>query len=346
MIYLDYSATTPVNKDVLECFKKYFYTDYTDELVYLESLNIKNILSTDMDVLFTSGSTESNNWAIKGICSKYKDSGYHIITTELEHSSINETLKYLESKGFIIDYVKLKDGIVDMNDLKNLICDKTVLVTICSVNSEIGLLQPINEIGLLLKDYPNIVFHSDMTQSIGKINISFDNVDLVSFSSHKLYGIKGIGCLLKKNNISLDNILYGKKTYNYALIKSFVKALDISISQIDKNYLYVLDLNKYLKEKLSKFNNIIINSNDNCIPHILNISVLNSKPETFLHYVEMDDIYISTKSACSSNGDYSKSVYALTNDIKKSSTSVRISLSYLNSYSDIDKFISIIKEEL
>ena len=344
MKYFDYSATTPVRSEVLDEFKKYFSVIGNEELYDLEKKNISNILNTDKEIIFTSGSTESNNMAIKGILLKYNEPGYHIITTKLEHSSVKETLSFFEKKGFIIDYVDLVDGAVDLESLKNLICDKTVLVTISAVDSEVGLLQPINDIGLLLKEYPNIIFHCDMTQSIGKVNIDFSNVDLISFSSHKIYGIKGIGCLLKNKDISLIPIMYGERTYNYALIKSFVKALDISISKLDENYYYILKLNLYLREKLSSFNNIVINSNDNSVPHILNISVLNYKPETFLHFVELDDFYISTKSACSSNGDYSVSVYSLCNDMKRAKTSVRISLSYMNTYEDIDNFINFIKK--
>ena len=344
MKYFDYSATTPVRSEVLEEFKNYFNVVGSDELYDIEKENISNILETDKEIIFTSGSTESNNMAIKGVLLKYNEPGYHIITTKLEHSSVKETLSFFEKKGFIIDYVDLVDGVVDLKSLKKLICEKTVLVTICAVDSEIGLLQPINDIGLLLKEYADIVFHCDMTQSIGKVNIDFNNVDLISFSSHKIYGIKGIGCLLKNKDLFLIPIMYGERTYNYALIKSFVKALNISICNLEKNYEYILKLNLYLREKLSSFDNIVINSNHNSIPHILNISVLNYKPETFLHFVELDDFYISTKSACSSNNDYSISVYSLCNDMKRAQTSVRISLSYLNYYEDIDNFIEFIKK--
>lgn len=341
MIYFDYSATTPVSKEVINEFINNFNKN---ENIEEEKEKIKKILNTNKEIIYTSGSTESNNIAIKKIALKYKNQGYHIITTELEHSSINETLKYLEKQGFIVDYVKLNNGIVDIENLKSLINEKTILVSISSVNSEIGLLQPIEKIGLLLKEYPNIVFHCDMTQSIGKININLENIDLISFSSHKIYGMKGIGILLKNKDISLKQILYGTRTYNYGLVKSLTKALEISIKDTNNNYKKVKQLNEYLKEKLKKYKNIHINSTNNCIPHILNISIDNYKPETFLHFLEMNDIYISTKSACSKAGEHSKAVYALTQDIKKASTSVRISLSYKNNFQDIDKLISIIEK--
>ena len=343
MLYFDYSATTPVNKTVLEEFIKHSQTKYTNELVKKEKQKIQSLLKTNMDVVFTSGATESNNTAISGILNKYQTKGYHIITTKLEHSSINECLAFYEKQGFIIDYVNLIDGVVDISHLKKLITDKTILATIASVNSETGLLQPINEIGTILNKN-KITFHSDMTQSIGKINIDFSTCDMISFTSHKFFGPKGIGILLKKQNLNLIPILYGQRTYNYPLIKSFTKALEISLNNSEQ-YKHVKEINTYAKEKLKNLNNknIIINSNENCIPHILNISIKNYKPETLLHRLEMSDILISTKSACSNTNDYSKAVYALTNNIETAKTSIRISLSHLTTQQDIDKLVSLIE---
>lgn len=346
MTYLDYSATTFVDDEVLDSFSNNFDIVANDELIDKEKEKIKKLLKTNLEVLYTSGASESNNWALKGIANKYSETGYHIITTKLEHSSINGALKFLESKGFIIDYVDLVDGIVDMESLKSLITDKTILVTICSVNSEIGLLQPIDEIGKFLKDYPSIVFHSDMTQSIGKVDVSLDNVDLVSFTSHKFFGLKGVGCLLKKPEISLTPLFYGERKYNYALIKSMSVSLEKALYHIGDKYAYVSSLNQKIVNTLKNYNNVFINSNEKSIPHILNISIMGFKPEVFLHTLEMDGIYISTKSACSSANGKSDAVYALTNDEKRASTSVRISLSYKTTTEDIDKLLSIFDKVL
>ena len=342
MKYFDYSATTYVDEDVL----KSFLSNINDNDIDLsnEKSKIQTILNTDMDIIYTSGSTESNNIAIKGIAFKYFNSHKHIITTKLEHSSISEQMFYLEKNGFVIDYVNLIDGVVDIDHLKSLICDDTILVSIASVDSETGVLQPIDEIGKLLRNYPNVIFHSDMTQSIGKVKIDLSNVDMVSFSAHKFYGLKGIGCLLKRSNIDLVPLVYGNRNYNRALIKSLSVALDKAYMDFDKKYEYVLELNNYLRNKLHAFSNIIINSNTFSIPHILNISVSNFKPEVFQHSLEFYDIYISTKSACSNKNDYSKSVFALTNDIKRASTSVRISISYLTKLDDINYLIDSIKK--
>ena len=199
MIYLDYSATTPVNDEVIDTFvnvtKNYIGNPNSlhklgvdaKNLIDASTLQISKLLNVSLkEVIYTSGASESNNLAIKGVCYRYKNRGKHIITTRLEHSSITATLAYLQNNGYDIDFVKTdSNGRVDLDDLKSLIRDDTILVTIASVNSEVGVLQPIEEIGKILKDYPKIYFHSDMTQSIGKIDINLENVDMISFSAQK-----------------------------------------------------------------------------------------------------------------------------------------------------------------
>ena len=361
MIYLDYSATTKTNDEVLDTFIK-CSKEFIGNPNSLHNLGVKSksiidastsqiasLLNVKPDeIIYTSGSTESNNLAIKGICYKYKNRGKHIITTTLEHASIYSQIDYLKENGYKIDYVKLdSNGIVDLNDLDNLIRDDTILVSICSVNSEIGILQPIEEISKIVKKYPKCFFHSDMTQSIGKINIDIKDVDLVSFSAHKFYGLKGIGVLIKKDKIELTPLMHGgKSTTPYRsgtpalpLIVSTSKALRIALENIDDKYNIVKELNTYLKNELSKYNKVKINSNDKCIPHILNISILGVKPETMLHALEKYEIYISTKSACSSSNSKSEAVYSLTHDIDRANSSLRISISHLTTKEEIDTFI-------
>lgn len=362
MIYLDYSATTPVNKEVLNSFDK-CALEYignpnslhklgikSKEIIDASTNQIKKLLNLDnVDIIYTSGSSEANNLAIKGICSKYKNRGKHIITTPLEHSSIYGPINYLIDQGFEVSFVKLdSDGIVDINNLKELIRDDTILVSINAVNSEIGNLQPIEEIGELLSLYPKIYFHADLTQAIGKINIDTSNIDLFSFTAHKFYGLKGIGCLVKKDKIVIDTLIHGgKSTTIYRsgtpvtpLIVSLAKALRLALEDNDNKYNHVLELNKYLKDKLNNYDKVRINSNSKCIPHILNISILGVKPETMLHALEQDDIYISTQSACSASNTVSKAVMSVTNDIKRAESSIRISISYLTTKEEIDTFLN------
>ena len=342
MTYLDYSATTMINKEVLNEIEENLFKEATQNELQEYKQKIQKILNTNLEVNITSGSTESNNWALKGICQDNTNIKNKIITTKMEHSSINETLEYLKTKGYEVIYAPLKDGIIDIDNLEKLLTKEVSLITVASVNSETGTKQPVEKLAELSKKY-KIPFHCDMTQSIGKTNISLKNIDLISISAHKIYGPKGIGLLLKNKDLSLKNIIYGERKYNLGLTKGITKALEIAIKNLDENYKKVENLQNYLKNNLENLPNIIINQSKSSIPHILNISVLNYKPETFLHYLEQDKIYISTKSACSTTNSYSKSVYALTNNKHLAETSVRISISHLTTKEELDKVINLIK---
>ena len=359
MTYLDYSATTPVNDEVLDTFvkvsKKYIGNPNSLHKLGIESKGIIDAATKQIadlfnikenEIIYTSGASESNNTAIKGIALKYQNRGKHIITTEFEHSSIYGPLNSLQKQGFKVDFVKTNEyGLVDIDNLKELLTNETILVSIGLINSEIGIIQPIEEIGNLLKEYPKCFFHVDMTQGLGKIKLDFTNVDLASFTAHKIYGIKGIGALYKKENISIEPLINGgKSTTIYrsgtpaaALITSFSKAIRLILTDIDKNYEYINNLNNKLKKQLD-IEGVYINSNEYCVPHILNLSVMGVKPETMLHALENYDIYISTQTACST-GNISKSVYALTKDEKKATSSIRISLSHLTKEEDINYFV-------
>lgn len=361
MVYLDYSATTQTNDEVLESFlkasKKYIGNPNSLHKLGVESNNIIEKASMQIadllkakpnEIIYTSGSSESNNLAIKGICQKYSNRGKHIITTSLEHSSIYGPINYLIDNGYKVDFVKLdSNGLVDLADLEKLITDETILVTINAVNSEIGIKQPIEKIAKIVKKYPKCFFHSDMTQAIGKVDVDLTDIDLVSFSAHKFYGIKGIGVLIKNEKIEIEPLIHGgKSTTSYRsgtptlpLIISISKALRLALENLNNKYNHVNELNKYLKDNLSKYEKVKINSNDLCIPHMLNISVLGVKPETLLHALEEHEIYISTQSACSVSNAVSKAVLALTNDQERAKSSVRISLSNLTTKEEINYFL-------
>ena len=359
MVYLDYSATTFVNDEVLDSFikesKEYPGNPNSlhklgvdaKKMIDASTEQIKNILNLkNCEVIYTSGASEANNLALKGIAFKYSNRGKHIITTHLEHSSIEEPIKYLESIGYEISYAKLdSDGKVNLEYLKSIIRDDTILVSINAVNSELGIIQPIEEIGNILINYPKCYFHVDMTQAIGKIKMNLDYVDLFSFSAHKFYGIKGVGALIKKEKIIIEPIIHGGKSItNYRsgtptleLIVSMAKALRLAYLNIDTKFNHVKELNKELREYFAKYDKVKINSPSNAIPHILNISLISVKPETLLHALEQDDIYVSTKSACSSS-DISHSVLEVTHDEKCAKSSIRISISYLTTKEEINVF--------
>jgi len=367
MIYLDYSATTPPDKRVIESFDKasidYFANPNSlhDEGVKSKKLmeaavsQVASLLNVkDDEVIFTSGASESNNLAIMGVVNKYKDRGKTIITTKLEHSSIIEPLKYLEKNGYKVKYANLDNhGQVIIDDLKKLIDDDTILVSICEVNSEIGIQEDVDSIGKLLKDYPRVIFHVDGTGAIGKKHLNLENIDLYSFSAHKFYGLKGVGCLIKKESIQLEPLIHGGKSQTIyrggtpalPLITSTARALKLVLSDLDFNINYVKELNTKLKDKLKQIDGVFINSDELCIPHIINISVPKIKSETLLHALCEDEIYISTKTACSEEG-YSESVYAITNDIEKAKTSLRISLSHLTKENEIDFFVRKLEEKI
>ncbi|MBQ2408814.1 MAG: cysteine desulfurase [Bacilli bacterium] len=366
MIYLDYSATTPTSKEVLDSFNK-ASLDYignpnslhtlgvkANELINKATEQIAKLLNVKpSEIIYTSGASESNNMAIKGICEKYSNRGKHIITTHYEHSSIYGPLGYLQDKGYEVDFVtENSDGTVNLENLKSLIRDDTILVSVCAINSEIGIKQPINEIGKIIKEKNNKCFyHVDATQAISKINVDLSNIDLVSFSAHKFFGIKGIGGLIKKEKIMLEPLIHGGKsttifrsgTPQLPLIVSTSKALRIALENLDEKYNYVKELNDYLKENLSKLENVYINSNDICIPHMLNISVVGIKPETFLHALEKYEVYISTQTACSSEKAISQSVLSLTQDEERAKSSLRISLSYKTTKEELEEFLKIFK---
>ena len=363
MIYLDYSATTPVNKDVLDSFVKaslefpgnsnslHTLGVRCNRLIESATKQIADIFKIkETEIIYTSGSSESNNLAIKGVCMKYKNRGKHIITTHYEHSSIYGPLSYLQSEGFEVDFVDSDEfGLVDLKHLESLIREDTILVSINAINSEIGILQPVEEIGKIVKKNPKCFYHVDLTQAVSKVDINLENVDLASFSAHKFFGIKGIGGLIKKEKIVIEPLIHGGKsttifrsgTPAHPLIVSLAKALRLACDDMENKYNKVLELNNYLKEKLNKYDNVYINSNDKCIPYILNISIINIKPETFLHALEKQEVYISTQTACSSSNSLSKSVLDLTKDEARAKSSLRISLSYLTTKDELDKFIEI-----
>ena len=364
MVYLDYSATTPVNEEVLNTYvevtKKYIGNPNSlhklgieaKQLIDAATKQVADIFGVSSnEVIYTSGASEANNLAIKGIC--FKHTGKHIITTELEHSSVSEAVKYMEKLGYQVSYVKLDNkGLVDLADSENLIRNDTVLVSIAAVNSEVGVVQDLEAISKIVKKYPKVFFHSDMTQSIGKMKVNLAYVDLASVSAQKFYGMKGIGCLIKKANIDIEPLIHGGKSTTIfrsgtpatPLIVSFAKALRLAYVDFDKKNQHVLELHDYLINRLNSLD-VLINSNEFCLPYIVNISLKGIKPETMLHALEQDDIYISTQTACST-GNYSLAVFGVTNDMEKASHSIRVSLSYLTTKEEIDIFVNSLEKHI
>ena len=226
MVYLDYAANAPVDEEVLEVYyetsKKYFANPNAEHKLGKEAKKLidkatENIAKTlrvlPEEIIYTSGASESNNLVIKGVAERYKEKGNHIIISELEHSSVVAPVNYLANNGFDVTVIGLNsEGLVDIDALKSAITDKTILVSICSVDSELGTIQPVEEISKIVKEYPNCIFHTDATQAIGKVNIDFSNIDFITFAPHKFFGLNGFGALINRNNIKINPIIHGVKS--------------------------------------------------------------------------------------------------------------------------------------
>lgn len=361
MIYLDYSATTPVLPEVLNSYNK-VTIDYFGNPNSMHSLGVKShelltsatkqiskILNIKEDeIIYTSGSTESNNLALIGLAMAKGKPGSHIIVSKFEHESIYGICKYLENNGFIIDYVdNTIEGVIDLENLKQLITKNTILVSICAVNSETGIRQPLKIIKQIInKENPNTIFHSDMTQAAGKVPINLNDVDMASFSGHKIYGPKGIGMLYKRSGVNIKPLLYGSNndirpgTPPLPLIVAFSKALRIAEEDLTSKEEKIKKYNEKICKYLEKYPNIKINKTKYSIPNILNISLMSIKPETFIHALEKHDVYVSSNTACSS-GKISAAVLNLYRDKVRALTTIRISLSYLTTTEEITEFLKI-----
>jgi cysteine desulfurase len=367
MIYLDYSATTPVSYEVEDTMNK-VTRDYIGNAHAINALGrksrdlldsslkqIADLFSCDEnEITFTSGATESNNMALIGVSLANMRKGKHIIVSKLEHPSIYAICDYLKTLGFEISYVNNdSEGLIDFDDLKRLMREDTILVSICAVNSEMGIRQPLKMIRQIIKkENPNTYFHADMTQAIGKVSINMKDVDLASMSIHKIFGPKGIGILYKSNIVKIEPIIYGSGNTNdlnpgtppLPLIVGTAKALRIALEDLEKKEHFVERLNEKIVTELSKYPDIKINKTKYSIPHILNISVLKIQSETMLHALDTHEIYISTNTACAGNTD-SQSVMAVYNDLLRSKHTLRISLSYQTTTEEVNLFLKYFKEE-
>lgn len=365
LVYLDYAANTPVEKEVLKNFleitNKYIANpNSTHKLgriakdeIDKSSINIAKYFDIDKDsIIYTSGSSESNNLVIKGIALRNKNIGKHIIISSLEHSSVVAPCNYLASLGYEISILSInKDGLVDLEELKSIIREDTILVSVCYVDSELGTIQPIKEIGKILSDYPNCKFHTDATQAIGKINVDFSCCDFVTFAPHKFYGLNGFGVLLNINDNKIIPLVHGgKSTTIYrsgtpvvANVTALAKAIELALNNLDNRYEYISNLKRKLIDELSIFFNVHINSTKNSIPNTLNISLIGMDSKKFVSELEKYDIYLSTTSACSLGNTPSKSVFAITNDLELAKNSIRISLSHLTKMEEIEEFLNVFK---
>jgi cysteine desulfurase len=370
MIYLDNSATTKPYKEVLDSFIK-VSTDFfgnpsslhkiggqAEKLLQQARSQAAKLLGVKpTEILFTSGGTESNNLAIKGVAMAHRERGRHIITTAIEHASIYNTMEQLESLGFEITYIRPDaNGFIQAKDVEAEMRDDTILVSIIHVNNEVGTIQPVAEIGAMLKKYPKTFFHVDHVQGVGKIPLDFHHagIHLCTVSGHKFHGLKGTGALFVKEGVLLSPILTGGSqewkqrsgTENVAGIVAMAKALRMTLDERRDKLNQMTAVMDRLRDGISSVREITIHTpEDKAAPHILNFSVQGLRAETFVHALEEKNIFVSTTSACSSKKKAaSKTLLAMGVPAEKAESAIRISLTYSNTVQEADLAVKAIKE--
>ena len=368
MIYFDYAANTPVDERVLERFsntaKEYIGNPNSvhkagkDAFAKMEEITeaIARLLGVKhAEIIYTSGASESNNFAIKGIANAKKHIGKHIITSFLEHSSVGASIMALQEQGYEIDMVDItREGKVDTAHLQELMRKDTILVTACAVDSELGVIQPIEEMDKIIREYPDCAFHIDATQAVGKIPYSFEFGDTISIAPHKFYGLNGCGLVIKKESLIIPPLITGgasttifrSGTPALALADSILAALEIYLKDIEERMTYVNDLKQELISFYEKFKNVRVNSPKNSFPYIINASVEEIRAFEFQQILDERGICISTKSACSSPKTPSKPVLVVTGDKKNARSSWRLSLSHLTTREEIEVFKKIFAESI
>jgi len=373
VIYLDNAATTKPYKEVVDIINKYLNEEfYNPSGVYRQSQNIKKLINesrenlanilncSSKDIFFTSCGTESNNWVFKGLTEKYikNKEKNHIIISSIEHHSILHCCEHLEKQGFEITKIKVdSNGFINLEDLKNNITEKTILVSIIFANNEIGVIQNIEEIGKICKE-KGVLFHSDCVQAFGHLNIDVKklNIDFLSVSGHKFGGPKGIGFLYcNNNNIKLENLIDGggqefnKRggTENVSGILGMVKAAEISYNNLEKNTKYLTKLRDYCIEKILKEipESYLNGDKINRLSNNINIRFSYIEGESLVLMLNKYNICCSTGSACSSNTlEPSHVLLAIGLKHEEAHGSLRITLNIDNTYEQIDYFIEKLKE--
>src|ERR1700678_647850 len=375
-IYMDDHATTAMEPRVLEAMIPYFSGKFGNApsrnhsfgweaeqaVEHAREQVAKLIGATAKEIIFTSGATESNNLAIKGIAEMYRERGNHIITQVTEHKAVLDTCKRLEKYGYRVTYLPVKaDGLIDLEDLKRAMDDKTILVTIMAANNEIGVLQPIREIGKLCHE-KGVIFHTDAVQAVGKVpvNVKTENIDVLSFSGHKIYGPKGVGALyVRRRNprVQIAAQIDGgghergmrSGTLNVPGIVGLGKACEIAFEEMDSEAAYLRGLRDRLRAKLeSELDYVQVNGSwEHRLPGNLNMSFVYVEGESLL--MGTNDVAVSSGSACTSatlEPSYVLKALGLGDDVAHSS--IRFGLGRFNTQAEVDyvadKVIGIVKK--
>lgn len=369
MIYFDNSATTKPYPEVREGYMKvaeqYFAnpssihslgSEVEKLMTQSRALTASLLGVKPTEIVFTSSGTEGNNLAIKGVAFQYQNRGKHIITTSIEHPSVLEAYKQLETLGYTVSYLDVdQSGRINLEQLKDMLRDDTILVSVIHVNNELGTIQPINEIGNLLKKYPKTLFHVDHVQGIGKVPLKLKDsgIDLCTMSGHKFHALRGTGILYIRDGLKIASIMSGggqemgirSGTENVAGIVSMTKALRITFDKINQGGLsHLLQLKEALLSGLKRMDGIIVNTPDqDSAPHIINFSVLHVKPEVLIHSLSKHEIYVSTQSACSSKlAQASRVLTAAGLGEERAKSAIRVSFSLDNTLEEVKAFIEVL----
>lgn len=370
MIYFDNSATTQPHPQVVDVVKKAMESYYGNpSSLHQKGVEAENILKQARaiaaqflkckpgEIFFTSGGTESNNAAIKGVAFQYQSRGKHIVTTQIEHPAVYDVCKQLEEWGFEVTYLPVdREGRVSLDDVKKAIRPDTILVSVMHVNNELGTIQPIQEIGTFLKLYPKIVFHVDAVQSFGKVPIQVKEwgIDLLSVSAHKFYGPRGAGILFKREGLKIQPLLMGggqeagvrSGTENVPAIAGMAKAIRLLEEQAGKEATHLASLSQLLREGLQNLPLCTINTPERgAAPHIVNLSFPGMKAEVLLHALEERGFLVSTKSACSTKSDEPSRVLMATGmERQQALSSLRISFGRENTRDEVMRFLDALSE--
>jgi cysteine desulfurase len=372
MLYLDYCATTPIHAEVIEVItnvmKNYYGNPSSLHRIGMEAEQIvkqarKDIASSlkckPNEIIFTSGGTESNNLAIKGIANARANRGKHIITSQIEHASVYECFEQLALQGYRVTYLPVdQSGSVQLKDLQGAIEEDTILVSLMHVNNEMGRIQPIEAIGKWLKQYPKIIFHVDAIQSVGKLPVIPQKLgaDLISVSAHKFGGPKGAGLLYRRIGVVLQPELAGggqefgmrAGTENVPLIAGMAKALQLALTEQDQQMAKLYELRAKLVERIEKMTEITISGSENkeqMGPHILHFCYPGMRAEIVIHALEQLGVCISTRSACSS-GEIKPSRVLLAMGLNRewAQSGLRVSFSAKQSLQELDFFVDSLQQ--
>ena len=371
-MYLDNSATTQVSQEVFEEMKPYFTEEFGNpSTLYKIGRESKKALdqarqrvadainAKPEEIIFTSGGSESDNLAIKGIAFKLAKKGKHIITTNIEHPAVTRTLQFLESLDFKVTYLPVyENGIIKIEDLKEAITPETILITVMHGNNEIGTLQPIEEIGKIAREN-KIKFHTDAVQTFGKVEVDVEklNVDLLSISSHKINGPKGVGALYIKKGTRVVPLIHGggqergirSGTENVPGIVGFGKACELASQQLDEHYEKLSSIRDELIDKvLATIPEAYLNGDrDNRLPNLVNFRFKAIEGESLILLLDAKGYQASTGSACSSNTlEASPVLTALGLDPVDVHGSLRISLAPESDNFNVDEFVNVIAESV